>query len=96
MMVVQGGPSSTAEQGTHQNGGAGGRPPDAIRVNCGKPKLMSAKDMGRAIRSLAWPGSGGQDGSETSGVSPNDNHRRERPASLTLDRHSQERGSPET
>ena len=37
-----------------------------------------------AIRSLAWPGSGGQEGSETSGVSPNNNPCRERPASLEL------------
>jgi hypothetical protein len=36
---------------------------------------------GMAIRSLAWPGSGGQEGSETSGVSPNNNPRLERPAS---------------
>ena len=34
-----------------------------------------------AIRSLAWPGFGGQEGSETSGVSPNNNPRLERPAS---------------
>jgi len=34
------------------------------------------------IRSQAWPGNGSQDGSETSGVSPNHNPRRERPASL--------------
>ena len=36
---------------------------------------------GKAIRSQAWPGNGGQEGSETSGVSPNNNPRRERPAS---------------
>ena len=36
---------------------------------------------GTAIRSQAWPGSGGQEGSETSGVSPNNNPRHERPAS---------------
>jgi hypothetical protein len=36
---------------------------------------------GRAIRSQAWPGTGGQEGSETSGVSPNNNPRHERPAS---------------
>ena len=40
---------------------------------------------GTAIRSLAWPGSGGQEGSETSGVSPNNNPRRERPASSSAD-----------
>ena len=38
-------------------------------------------NCGRAIRSQAWPGFGGQEGSETSGVSPNNNPRRERPAS---------------
>jgi hypothetical protein len=38
--------------------------------------------QGTAIRSQAWSGTGGQDGSETSGVSPNNNPRRERPASL--------------
>ncbi len=38
---------------------------------------------GKAIRSLAWSGMGGQEGSETSGVSPNDNPRHERPASST-------------
>ena len=37
--------------------------------------------QGTAIRSQAWSGIGGQDGSETSGVSPNNNPRRERPAS---------------
>ena len=36
---------------------------------------------GKAIRSQAWPGNGGQEGSETSGVSPNNNPRHERPAS---------------
>ncbi len=34
---------------------------------------------GTAIRSRAWPGSGGQEGSETSGVSPNHNPRRRAP-----------------
>jgi hypothetical protein len=33
------------------------------------------------IRSRAWPGSVRQEGSETSGVSPNNNPRPERPAS---------------
>ena len=42
---------------------------------------MAVALSGTAIRSLAWPGSGGQEGSETSGVSPNNNPRRERPAS---------------
>ena len=42
---------------------------------------MRCGACGTAIRSLAWPGSGGQEGSETSGVSPNNNPRRERPAS---------------
>jgi len=42
--------------------------------------------QGKAIRSQAWSGTGGQDGSETSGVSPNNNPRRERPASLIGDR----------
>ena len=37
--------------------------------------------LGKAIRSQAWSGFGGQEGSETSGVSPNNNPRRERPAS---------------
>jgi len=45
----------------------GGRPESTVR--------------GKAIRSQAWSGMGGQEGSETSGVSPNDNPRRERPAS---------------
>ena len=36
---------------------------------------------GMAIRSQAWPGNGGQEGSETSGVRPNNNPRHERPAS---------------
>ncbi|GAC1468555.1 MAG: hypothetical protein NVSMB9_11350 [Isosphaeraceae bacterium] len=50
-------------------------------MNCGKPKLLSLNDNSKAIRSLAWSGMGGQDGSETSGVSPNNTPRRERPAS---------------
>jgi hypothetical protein len=41
--------------------------------------------QGTVIRSQAWSGSGDQDGSETSGVSPNDNPRHERPASCALD-----------
>jgi hypothetical protein len=40
-----------------------------------------AISLGMAIRSQAWPGIGGQEGSETSGVSPNNNPRHERPAS---------------
>ena len=43
--------------------------------------LIPWRSLGTAIRSLAWSGFGGQEGSETSGVSPNDNPRRERPAS---------------
>ena len=44
--------------------------------------------MDKVIRSQAWLGTGGQEGSETSGVSPNNNPRLERPASflLVLDR----------
>jgi hypothetical protein len=44
------------------------------------PEMQDAQ--GKAIRSQAWSGMGGQDGSETSGVSPNNNPRRERPASF--------------
>jgi hypothetical protein len=40
--------------------------------------------VGKAIRSQAWPGTGGQEGSETSGVSPNNNPRHERPASTVV------------
>ena len=40
-----------------------------------------------AIRSLAWSGSGGQDGSETSGVSPNNNPRHDARPPLGLSRH---------
>ena len=39
---------------------------------------------GTAIRSQAWLGKGDQEGSETSGVSPNNNPRHERPASYLL------------
>ena len=35
-----------------------------------------------AIRSQSWPGNGRQDGSETSGVSPNNNPRRRAPGLL--------------
>ena len=49
-------------------------------MNCGKPKPL----QGMVIRSQAWSGMGDQDGSETSGVSPNNNPRLERPASRVL------------
>ena len=84
---VFGGPSSTVRAGdssSYRKGGAGGKPPVAIRVNCGKPKPIGTRasasgPAGTAIRSQAWLGFGGQDGSETSGVSPNNTPRRRAP-----------------
>lgn len=77
------------------NGGAEGQPSNANRVNCGNPKPNVGKGeglppspfarSGMAIRSQAWPGFGGQEGSETSGASPNSNPRRRAPGLLDFD-----------
>ena len=49
----------------------------------GRAGRLGRDVSGTAIRSQAWSGTGGQEGSETSGVSPNNNPRHERPASPT-------------
>ena len=93
------GPSSTAEQGTHQQWWQRRETFDCepgelretytraifpwrlgVRPNWAAGTGM-VSSSGTAIRSQAWPGFGGQEGSETSGVSPNNNPRHERPAS---------------
>ena len=56
-------------------------PPAAPTGPTGPVQPPGHRVQGTAIRSQAWLGFGGQDGSETSGVSPNNNPRRERPAS---------------
>ena len=53
------GPSSTAEQGTHRiEGGTGGQPPDANRVNCGKPRPRNADRSPGVVGGIGRSGSG--------------------------------------
>ena len=55
-----------------------------VRTDLRGPDGIEKATVGKAIRSQAWPGIGGQEGSETSGVSPNNNPRPERPASVVV------------